>query len=62
MALTASAQVHDGPCVVTVPSSCLLRQPETAELSIADCSSSCGVGGPFSVKAVVKKGPSRPPN
>eukprot|EP00969_Alexandrium_andersonii_P321271 14195600-Alexandrium_andersonii.AAC.1 len=47
--------VHDGPCVLTAPSNCLLRQPGTPGLSMAACRSSCGVGGPLSVSTVVKK-------
>eukprot|EP00969_Alexandrium_andersonii_P070594 3115337-Alexandrium_andersonii.AAC.1 len=55
MASTASVQVHDGPCVLTFPSSCLLRQPDTAGFFMAACRSSCGVGGPLSVSTAAKK-------
>eukprot|EP00969_Alexandrium_andersonii_P311917 13782663-Alexandrium_andersonii.AAC.1 len=55
----ASAQFHEGPWVVTAPSSCLLRHSETAGLPTAACRSSCGAGGPRSVRAVVNN--SRPP-
>eukprot|EP00969_Alexandrium_andersonii_P080956 3570221-Alexandrium_andersonii.AAC.2 len=50
----ASAQPHEGPWVVVVPWSCLFRHSETAGLLIAAWRSSCGAGGPRSVKAVVK--------
>eukprot|EP00969_Alexandrium_andersonii_P064987 2861799-Alexandrium_andersonii.AAC.1 len=57
MAPPASAHVQAGPAgpwVATAPSSCLFLHPDTAGLSEAACRSSWGVGGPRSVRAVVK--------